>query len=489
MALYFESFSKMVSTCGPDARFLLEVIIAGPEHSYEQWQDLSVKLLAKHLRLDESVISAALSELVAAAVLKRCVAPRDGLKGRGRVTYGLCLGDDPKLMDRAYPQHAELLQVLFSGADMVFAVLGSEQGRTGELGDSRKSEEFSDEASIAKPTKGKHQLLGGRGRLSIRNRLLFAVLLSRSDRFGEAQVGLPELAKLTGMQSEQVKNRLARLMMLGLIRRHISGLSSKIFDSGRIESTYFLNIDAVARQGAIAVHITHDIEGKRFTHADVLLGDSRNAAQGQRSGIETPVSLLRLLAGQPPKVFFLLQHLLCRYASHLLSRHWQKLASEKQIEDAELRAWIEKDFIKAPKSAQARKVDIEPEAGICGEAASHLRDSMGREAKEACAHIYVCAMEIARDYRARFGQANWVDFEAAHIRILPIMSDIGYRAITILFQPTLVGLGRFSVLREVGRGMADIGPQANETEFDLQRRLDFGLVCLPRNVRKALGLQ
>jgi hypothetical protein len=100
-------------------------------------------------------------------------------------------------------------------------------------------------------------------------------------------------------------------------------------------------------------------------------------------------------------------------------------------------------------------------------------------------------MEIAREYRARFGQADWVDFEAeaADIRILPNMSDFGYRAITILFQPMLVGLGRFSVLREVSRGVVNIGSEASDAEFDLQRRLDFGLVCLPRKVRKALGLQ
>ncbi len=489
MSLYFERFLKVVSGCGPDARFLLEAIIAGPEQRHEPWQDLSVKSLAKHLRLDEAVVSAALSELVDAGVLERCVAPRNGLRGRGKVTYGLCLGNESKLADCTYPHHADLLQALFSGADMIFAVLGSELGKAGELGKSRKSREFGEEAAIARPAKGQRQLLGGRGRLSIRNRLLFAVLLSRSDQFGEVQVGLPKLAKLTGMQSEQVKTRLARLMMLGLIRRHIPGLSSKVFAAGRIESIYFLNVDALTQQGALAVHITHDWEGKKFTHADVLHGDCSNALKGQLNGLETPASLLRLLMGQPGKVFFLFQHLLYRYASHLLSLHWQKLVSDKPIEDAELRAWIERDFIKAPKQAQSSEIDPEQVAGRGGATVSDLTDGAGGDAGQTYACIYALAIEVAREYRARFGQANWVDFEAADIRILPIMSDFGYRAITILFQPTLVGLGRFSVLREVGRGVVDIGPEASETEFDLQRRLDFGLVCLPRKVRKALGLQ
>ncbi|HBO9053372.1 TPA: hypothetical protein L5D50_000833 [Pseudomonas aeruginosa] len=495
MALYFERFLKVVSACGPDARFLLEAIIAGPEQRHEPWQDLSVKSFAKHLRLDETVVSAALRELVAAGVLERCVSPRNGLRGRGKVTYALCLGNDPELADRTYPQHAELLQALFSKADMAFAVLGSELDRAakrGELNESKKSKESetsAEEQAAAEPNGGKHQLSGGRGRLSTRNRLLFAVLLSRSDRFGEVQVGLPELAKFTGMHPEQVKTRLARLMMLGLIRRHIPGLSSKVFASGRIESTYFLNVDALAPQVAIAVHITHDWEGRRFTHADVLYGDCSNAVEGQLNGLETPASLLRLLMGQPRKVFFLFQHLLCRYASHLLSRHWQKLALDKPIEDAELRAWIERDFIKAPKPALASEIEPELKAGRGGEAVSDLKDGMDGEARQICTCIYALAMEIAREYRARFGQADWVEFEAADIRILPAMSDLGYRVITILYQPALGGVGRFSVLHEVERGAVAIGPKTNETELALQKRLDFGLASLPRRVRRALGLQ
>lgn len=495
MALYFERFSTVVSVCGPDARFLLEVIIAGPEYGHEPWQDLSVKSLAKHLRLDETVVSAALSELVDAGVLERCVAPRNGLRGRGKVTYAPCLGNEPELAGRTYPQHAELLQALFSKADMAFAVLGSKLDRAAKRGAlngsrvSQESEASGEDKAASKPKRGKHQLSGGRGRLSTRNRLLFAVLLSRSDQFGEVQVGLPELAKLTGMHPEQVKTRLARLMMLGLIRRHIPGLSSKVFAAGRIESTYFLNVDALTPQGAIAVHITHDGEGKKFTHADVLHGDRSNAVKGQLNGLDTPASLLRLLMGQPGKVFFLFQYLLYRYASHLLSLHWQKLASDKPIVDAELRVWIERDFIKESKPALAGEIDPELKTGRGGEAVSDLKDGAGGEARQTCTCIYALAMEIAREYRARFGQADWVEFEAADIRILPAMSDLGYRVITILCRPALGGLGRFSVLHEVERGVVAIGPKANETELALQNRLDFGLASLPRRVRRALGLQ
>ncbi|HBP5443755.1 TPA: winged helix-turn-helix transcriptional regulator [Pseudomonas aeruginosa] len=484
MSLYFERSQKLISECGPDARYLLEIIVA----ALGAWQNISVKSLAEHLRLDETVVSVALNELVVAGVLQRLVAPRDGRVGRGKVTYTLCRGSEHRLADRAYPQHAELLHTLFSGADMAFAVLGREVSRAGKPGEPGVFSEF-DEEVAARPKKGKHRLPGGRGRLSIRNRLLFAVLISRSDRFGEVQIGLPELAQLTGMQPEQVKTRLVRLMMLGLIRRHISGLSSKVFASGRIESTYFLNIDALAPQGAIAVHLAYDRNDRTFSHADVLHSECARAIKGRLDGLKSPASLLRLLAGQQRRVFFLFQHLLYRYASHLLSRHWQKLALDKPIEDAELKALIERDFIKAPRPESASEIGPEPEAEACGQAASDLKDGAGGEAGQTCACIYVLAMEIAREYRVRFGQANGVDLEAADIRILPAMNDLGYRAITILFQPVLVGLGHFSVLHEVKRGVVENWPEANETELALQNRMDFGLVSLPRKVRRALGLQ
>ena len=364
---------------------------------------------------------------------------------------------------------------------MTFSVLGR------ELRKAEPDEPGEDEA-VAKFKKGKNLLSGGRGRLSIRNRLLFAVLLSRSDQFGEVQIGVPRLAWLTGMKPEQVKTRLDRLMMLGLIRRHIPGLSSKVFATGRIESTYFLNIDALRPQGAIAVHITGDGDGKNFTHADLLRRDCTNA-KGGILGVETPNSLVSLLAGQQSRVFLVFQNLLYRYASRLLSCHWQKLAADLPVEDSELIAWIANDFIKFPKSGPAVENDLEHEAGPDDVEASFLKDGPDGAADQTCAQIYELALEVAHEYRSRFGQVNWVDFATADIRILPTMDDLGYRAITILFQPVLVGLDRFSVLAERTRGIVELWPVANETDLVLQNRMDFGLVSLPRKVRRAMRKQ
>jgi len=481
MLLNFERYLKVASACGPAARFLLEVILGLPELRHKPRQSISVKSFAKTLGLDETVVSGGLSELVSVGVLERLIATRSGEVGRGKVTYELCPSNEAWLADHTYPQHAELLKALFSGADMAFSVLGQ------ELRKAEPDEPGEDEA-VAKPKKGKHMLSGGRGRLSIRNRLLFAVLLSRSDQFGEVQIGVPRLAELVGMKHEQVKTRLDRLMMLGLIRRHIPGLSSKVFASGRIESTYFLNIDAFRPQGAIAVHITCDGEGKGFTHADLLRRNCMNS-KGGVLGVEAPNCLVRLLAGQQWRVFLVFQNLLYRYASRLLSCHWQTLAADLPVDDSELIAWIANDFIKFPKSGPAIENDPEYEAGPDDVEASFLKDGAGGAADQTCAQIYKLALEVAHEYRSRFGQVNWVDFASADIRILPTMDELGYRAITILCQPVLVGLDRFSVFHEKKPGVVELWPVANETDLVLQNRMDFGLVSLPLKVRKAMSKQ
>ncbi|HBO1522997.1 TPA: hypothetical protein L4F47_002443 [Pseudomonas aeruginosa] len=498
MALLFESLLDADSSFSPDTRFILEVIARDPGYWRDAASKRSVKPFAKTLHVEEKVVSAALNELVDAGVMKRHVVPRAGSAGRASVAYtlGSC-HVDALIGDDSYPQHAELLQVLFSGADMAFPMLGrepdegdeqDEKGEQGEQGEQdeqdEKDEKGGGKMAAEKPKKKRHPPPGGRGRLSIRNRLLFAVLLSRSDQFGEVQIGFPELAQLTGMKPTQVKNRLFRLMHLGLIRRYVAGLSSKVFALRKVNSTYFLNIDALGPQGSIAIHIARDPEAKRFIHADLLQGDCAKAMRGESDGVRTPSSLLQLLAGQEWGVFSLFQHLLSRYASHLLSRHWQDLGSGVQIEDAELMTSIKKDFIREPQLGAVSETDIESEEGASSEAPSKLKDGAGGDAEQTCESIYSLAMDIAREYRERFGQANWVDFESADVRILPAKRRTGYRAITLMLQPAPVDLGRFTVFFEGPRGSLKVGLANDETEITLKSRLRFGLATLPPKARK-----
>ncbi|WP_437884440.1 hypothetical protein [Pseudomonas sp. LRF_L74] len=469
MTLHFESFLGAIDACGPDARFLLEVIATEAEHRRETWREFGVKSFAKHLHLDESVVSAALSELVAAGTLERLVATRVGRGGRAAVTYKLSQGNEAELRFRSYPLHAELLQALFSGADMAFAVLGSELGRAGKP---EESDEPGEEGGAAKPKSRKRPPPGGRGRLSIRNRLLLAVLLSRSDRFGEVQISLSELALCAGMPAERVKNRLARLMAVGLIRRCVPGLSSLIFKAGRISSTYFLNLEIFGAGGAVAVHVDFYREEKRHTHMDLLCGSvSHFSKTGRFRNSKAPKSVLIFLRGERPEVFPLLQHLLNGYASQLLSRHWDALGSEVLVEDPEVVCLIGSCF-RCPSS------ELVP----------------GGSFNEVCEYFYSLAIDVAREYRGRFGQANWVDFASVDIRILPAVENRGYEAITVLLRsaPRRLGtvaishgLGKFIAFDDVGLDCVTICPERSEADLSLQRRWEYGLITLPDKVTKA----
>ncbi|HBO4735702.1 TPA: hypothetical protein L4V02_001440 [Pseudomonas aeruginosa] len=362
---------------------------------------------------------------------------------------------DALVGDDSYPQHAELLQALFSGADMVFPVLGREPDEQDEPGE--------EVVAAAEPKKGRRQPPGSRGRLSIRNRLLFAVLLSRSDQFGEVQISLSELARCVGMRPEQVKNRLVRLMAVGLIRRYVPGLASLIFKAGRVSSTYFLNLDILGARGAIAVHVDPDREEKRRTHVDHLCGSVSYFASGGRArNLKVPRSVLYFLKGERQEVFPLLQHLINGYASRVLSRHWDALGSEASVEDSELMRLIKSGF-RCPAAG------LGPNGSL----------------NEVYEYFYSLAIDVAREYRGRFVQADWVDFTSVEVRILPTVDERGYEAITVMFRPTPTGLANFTTLEDKALGGLTVAPARSEADLSLRERWEFGLVTLPDKMTRA----
>ncbi len=459
MPIFIEILHGADSLCGPDARFMLEVIATGSLQAFAPMSEVSVKTLAKCLHLEECVVSDALNELVAVGLMKRFVEQRVGRGGRAAVSYKLCSEacrlPDMEMLSRLH--HSDFLRALFSGEDMAFPVIWHEQTAV----------------KVVKEKEGKWQPPGGRGRLSIRNRLLFAALLSRADLFGETQISISELGGLTGMRPEQVKNRLHRLMAVGLIRSHVPGLSSSIFAKGRVSSTYFLNVDALAAEGGVAVHMAYYGEAKLFTHADNLWAEIKGRGDLLSYSSEAArVAVHHFFANQRRAVVMLFQHLLYRYASRLLSRYWHKLASQDPIDDAELRKWIRADF-RWPGSEVAQELD----GGACS------------DFELVCDHFYRQATEVAREYRTRFGQADWVGFDLARIRILPAADGLGYKVLTIMLRPAPPELGRCSVLLESRPGEVELRSVNAESDLSLKDRVGFGLLALPPGKARAAASQ
>jgi hypothetical protein len=191
-------------------------------------------------------------------------------------------------------------------------------------------------------------------------------------------------------------------------------------------------------------------------------------------------------AGRSRRPFFYLQHLLYRYASWLVSSHWKDLAEGKVVNDLVLRELIAKDFFREPVPDRLGELATETSGDVSGKSPdARLARRGGIDFGEVCERIYSWALEIAHECRTRFGQVSEVDFSAAQIRILPVSDDLGYKALTILYQPVPEGVGRFAVFEAPARGALNRWPARNDTELALRNRMDFGLVTLPRKVRRA----
>ncbi len=448
--LNFDDAYVDLSSCGASARFLFWAMACAALYDDAGGLARSAKVLAKQFHISEKSVNVALAELAYVGAVSRL----SKISGRGRpaVTYAL-LPQFVKSLSAgniAFGDHAELLKQLFSGDDMVVGAQGAEPQQRDE--------------PFEAPDVVRSNSLGRRGRLSSPNRLLFAVLLYRSDRFGVVQIGFPELSRYTGMDATQLKHRVRRLMNLGLIRQQIPGLSSSIFSSGRISSTYFLNLNSPVLKAtdiSVVVHLAHNWDGKDANHANVVRYDVNDHVKslGLRS-IETPLGVIRFLAGQRRAVFVVLQLMLYRYATHLLSGHWNLLATEKVPADTRLWGMIEECFRQPPSG------------GCDGELSRHDWDQV-------CGYFYKLAVEIACEFRSRFDQSNWIDFDSVNVCILPTADDLGYKAITLMLRPAPSHLDRFAVFQERRLGDVKRLPYKDEAELPVQNRFDFGLAGSP----------
>jgi hypothetical protein len=120
-----------------------------------------------------------------------------------------------------------------------------------------------------------------------------------------------------------------------------------------------------------------------------------------------------------PEVFVLLQLLLSRYASPLLSRHWSSFdAPAGHIVDA-LRLMICRDLRKPAPTSPA---DAE-------------RGARDWQAIIEC--ICGLALELAEEYKSRFEQASQVFFGGLELCIIPVLAERGYEAIALLVLESL----------------------------------------------------
>jgi hypothetical protein len=377
--------SVSLAGCGADARFLLEAMACRALRDGADETPGNAKALAKWLHVTERMVSGALGELVSCGAVSRL--SRGVGRGRPAVTYRIAAAEMALLTEKKSSDgaHGKLLERLFSGDDLTVEMLGA------------ASKTEVKRAALSKI--GRPAPPGARGRLSASNRLLLGTLLARADRFGQVTgVSNLELIRLTGLDAESLKHRLKRLLAVGLIRSYVPGASSSVFRIGKISSTYFLNLNhpafGLTRNCAVVVHLLGWEDERRISHEESLWIDVRSAS---RSGgwvrTKTPRAVIRFLAGQRRVVFRLLQVMLLQYASELLARHWPELGMNGSVDDSWLRERIAGDL---------RKPSI-PEGD---------QDDADKEWKAVIDYFHGEVLTVARDYRSRFGQADWIEFNS-----------------------------------------------------------------------------
>ncbi|MEO8488609.1 hypothetical protein [Pseudomonas sp.] len=459
MTLFIEGFAEPLKGLGPEARFIFEVLSANAVRSANDADGDGIEALAKQLRLSQKLVGKALDVLArSGAVVQQKSEPKG--KGRPAISYALSadIVQTLRAQGSSYGIHAEHLERLFSHADIEVSVPSLQT-------DIKKAR--------AKLTKlGRPAPPGARKRLSAYNRLLFASLLARADECGVVSgLGGPELRKLTGFDEARLKHRLQRLMDLGLIRRYVPGLSSSIFAKSKVSSTYYLNLNhpgfQLKGECTVMVHLAWNHGDKNHTHADDLRSDvfqyDRKPAYSDQV---TPITVIRFLAGQRRRVYPVIQVMLYRYASFLLSRHWATLP-DGYFEDISLYEMIKLDFRK-------------PALKVAGEDSPAEQDRCEVEWVEIIRYFYTLAYDIAQAFRSRYAQATFLRFDSVQMSLIPVADDLGYRVITMVVRSPSKAAREFIWLEEEKPGAVSLRPEKSESEVDLRNRYDFGLLTRPK---------
>ncbi|SDV01002.1 hypothetical protein [Pseudomonas mucidolens] len=459
MKLLSQLFTASLEGAGPEIRFVFELLAADAARTAGDAEGYRAEALAKQFRLSQKLVSDALGDLVRLGLVVRERSLSEG-KGRPAITYALSpmVVQTLKASGPVYGIHTELLECLLSGAPIETEVPGLQ---------SRPAKQ-----RITVTKAGRPAPPGASKQLSVCNRLLFATLLARADHCGVVSgAGGPELRKLTGFDEASLKHRLRRLMDLGLIRRCVPGVSSSIFARARVSSTYFLNLNpgfGCPSHCTVMVHLAWDGEAKRFSHTDNLRDDVVAYSSGRSDWeLSTPLCVIRFLVGQRSRVYPVLQSMLYRYASFLLSRHWSALFPGAYLWDDELYAMIRSDFRQPVMKVAGQDTTTDPD---------------GREAEwvEIIEHFYRLTHEIAHEFRSRFGQAGSLPLDGVQMSVLPVADDLGYKAITLVVNSPPASAKTFVWLEEELRGVVKLRTPTTESEVYLQNRYDFGLLMPPK---------
>ncbi len=423
--------------------------------------DLGVKVLARQFGLSDRQVSGALTASVACGAMIFSSAPEG--KGRPKRCYRLHDGFHKKLSQasaRPTTHHeAAVGNLLIHESKKVYQV-------------SEKTEERDEGVHLLADARRQRQP----GRLSVVNRLLLSVLLCRADRLGVvSDLGSSELCKITGLSKERLRNRVQCLIDQELIRVYVPGATSSVL-SAKMKSTYFLNLNhpELSVEGnatSVLVCAMSDLPSTRVRHAHQIYSDivklKRDPTAFENDQYK---QILRFFEGQLLSFFRLLQVMLEKYATDMLSKHWSDLGQSVSSQWAHAQEWrelIRKDF-RFPKLLPS--VDGDHPKKIDEDQYAALIDDLYRR-------VYVLAEQIKK----LLCQASEVSFGTMDFVIVPQLMVPGYCGVTLLTRPHNSDGWRGYLYVEP---FTEPVPFRCESEIPIEYRYRYGLLPRPSSEMK-----
>lgn len=477
-----EIFKKEVADCSPDARFLLEVMAmqwGRGDRSVLRW---TVGSLSKLLHSPLTMVRKALLELAGLGLVELST---ERSRNGGRPAHEYAFGDAIRQWFESnsvdYGHHSDRMATLLSGAKFRVRVIG----RKAQVPKRQEPERDGEKRPVAPE-----------GFLSLRNRLLLGMLLSRADRFGCVR-DLPtkELQQLTGMNSDRVKHRLGRLVSLGLIRMIVPGVSSSIFRDGWLASSFYLNLNhpGFDRPPANAIGMSLALGDDGFGAFDRLeadLYDLRHQLR-KRQGVDdnkallahawsqyfTPEAVLRYLFNERPPALLALRVCMYHHAADLLDEFpVGKVALSKEQESkliAALQAELTGLGVECPAESTALDSGAQDE-------------TKGGDTLAAIVVNHFCSMivSIANVYQTRFTKLREAKFSGLRVCILPVRHAAGDGADkvgTVLFDGVANGRNLCTLVQASVDGGKIRDTWGREVDIPIAVRFSHGLLSKPKS--------
>jgi hypothetical protein len=261
--------------------------------------------------------------------------------------------------------------------------------------------------------------LGRAGNLSLANRLLLAVLLSRSNELGVvSDLGSAELCALVGLPLSSLPQRLRMLTALGFVRRHVPGIASPVF-SKKLKSIYILNLNhqQLSPAGDRLAVLLHQkaLSDDKENYLQAVWIDRNACLRGRTDEPPTPMAVVRLLRNAPRHAFAQIECFICKWASELLSLHWSMLTARSNAYQASVLIKLQKkskEFFNQPMLDPKYKKVLDEE--------------------EVVSFFCRTIIDLAMECRERFSDVQDFPLSGRKFFLVSAFLEEGYQSIAIL---------------------------------------------------------